>query len=43
MLKKYLKKSKKYIYKMEDIENYIRGLSKQQINMNKFVNLKNLV
>ena len=43
LLKKYFKKYKKFLYKMEDIEDYIRGLSKQQINMNNFVNLKNLV
>ena len=43
LLKKYFKKYKKFLYKMEDIEDYIRGLSKQQINMNKFVNLKNLI
>jgi hypothetical protein len=43
ILKKYFKKQKKFLYRMDDIDSYIRGLSKEQINMNNFVNLKNLI
>ncbi len=43
LLKKYFKKQKRFCYKLEDIDNFIKGLSKDEINMNNFVNLKNLI
>lgn len=31
------------MYRMDDVDSFIRGLSKEEINMNNFVNLKNLI
>lgn len=42
-MKKYFKKQKKFMYRMDDVDSFIRGLSKEEINMNNFVNLKNLI
>jgi hypothetical protein len=42
-LKKYFKRQKKFAYRMEDIDSFIRTLSKDEINMNNFVNLRSLV
>jgi hypothetical protein len=43
LLKKYFKKQKRFCYRMEEIDGFIKGLSKEEINMNNFVNLKSLI
>ena len=43
LVKKYLKKKKSLIHTMDDIDGYVRGLSIDQINMNRFANYGGLL
>ena len=43
LIKKELKKKKKNICTLEYIDGFVRGLSKEEINKNSFVNYKNLL
>ena len=43
LVKKFLKKKKSLIHNMEEIDSYVRSLSIDQINMNKFANYKGLL
>lgn len=43
LVKKFLKKKKKSIYTMDEIDEFVRGLSKEEINLNSLVNKKALL
>ncbi len=42
-LKKYFKRYKRFVYTMEEIDSYVRGLKKEEFNLNSFVNYKFLL
>jgi len=43
LVKKYLKKNKGMIHSIDEIDGFIKSLSIDEINMNRFANYRNLL
>ena len=43
ILKKYIKKNKKYLHKVDDIEDFVKLENKEFLNINHFINLRSII